>query len=432
MKQISLLQIGDIHFDSINKSKLISGIDHKDQHFNGNLIKKINCNTICTTILKKILREMQDSANKIIIFTGDLSNRGDQKTYETCVNFLQDRIPGSFFNPSSDSHIFIVPGNHDVDRNKVQLIDDYIPKFERINVILKELKFPEIPLDGIKFYNYQFNKCSIRFFSINSCIGCGEIRFFEKEITDQLKKSKLNKKNYDILDTPLIQSADIEQVKEEIEKDPNTLPVILAHHNLLPQKKPRIALYAELLNGGYVRDELLKLNRPILFIHGHIHDDPIEVIESPVYKNAKVVCISAPLLFPLLNDDQTNFGFNKIKLIFTDTGVPLGCEIEKIRSMNTRENDYPIRIPFVKPFESHAYLSTIDKIVLEQLRNMNSTFYFFELLDICKKNKKSIKSNTELNDCLIRLNWFGLINYSDDQQCVNSPVDNRIIKKVIP
>ena len=61
----------------------------------------------------------------------------------------------------------------------------------------------------------------------------------------------------------------------------NVLSVIVAHHNLLPQRLPRLAPYTELVNGGALRASLGELGKPVLYLHGHIHEDPIEILRSP-------------------------------------------------------------------------------------------------------------------------------------------------------
>jgi hypothetical protein len=90
------------------------------------------------------------------------------------------------------------------------------------------------------------------------------------------------------------------------------LIVVAAHHNLLPQRLTRIAPYTELVNSGAVRASLMEAKRPILYLHGHIHTNPVEVLSMP--SGDALVCISAPL---------AEAGFNILEIVFTRAGIPL-------------------------------------------------------------------------------------------------------------
>lgn len=78
------------------------------------------------------------------------------------------------------------------------------------------------------------------------------------------------------------------------------------------QRMTRLAPYTELVNSGAVRASLMEAGRPILYLHGHIHTDPVEVLSVP--GGDALVCISAP---------AAEDGFNIIEVVFTRSGKPL-------------------------------------------------------------------------------------------------------------
>jgi len=81
---------------------------------------------------------------------------------------------------------------------------------------------------------------------------------------------------------------------------------------------PRIAPYSELINGGAVRTALLNLDRPLLYLHGHLHTSPIEVVRVPDRARSAIISISAPLF---------RDGYNVVEIAFNQEAVPLGCRV---------------------------------------------------------------------------------------------------------
>jgi hypothetical protein len=97
------------------------------------------------------------------------------------------------------------------------------------------------------------------------------------------------------------------------------LPVVVFHHNLLPQHLPRIAPYTELINGGYLRGRLLDLDRPVILLHGHLHSTVLEYVAR--CGDAGIYCLGS-----------TKFveGFDVLDLHFSSVG-PLGFTIYRFR-----------------------------------------------------------------------------------------------------
>ena len=118
-------------------------------------------------------------------------------------------------------------------------------------------------------------------------------------------------------DTPAFSNESVEHLVEQAKTLPKDRQLlVVAHHNLLPPRRPRLAPYTELVNSGAVRSSLLEADRPILYLHGHIHTDPIEILSVP--GGQALVCISAP---------AAEDGFNVVEVVFTRFGVPLASHI---------------------------------------------------------------------------------------------------------
>lgn len=427
-----MLHIGDIHYTRIDKDD--RPVDRKDLQFPESL-NEILSERSYQTIIKSLMQEIEESPTAILV-SGDLATYGKIESYKDCLQFLKERIPADFFDSEPFQKLFIVPGNHDIDREKISEQSLYL-KFKPIQEALEEKSFPEIPVPNLKTEKLcQDPACSILVISINSCIGCGERRYYPKKIRDAISESldcneedtddeELMELCYEMIDTPVIEAEDIGKMVHCIQSDENILPIILTHHNLLPQKRPRIAMYMELLNSGYIRERLLMLNRPIIYLHGHLHDDPIEIIQSPRYEKAKIICISAPLLFPNTKDETKKFGFNKIKIICGEHGIPIGCEITCHRPIEANMDKKEARIRFWDPPITIALATQEEKNILCCI---NEEMYLSDLPDKVDKKYGVNLSIKEVEESIDQLSWLGLVDYTARY----GPIPMRLVRKVVP
>ena len=427
-----MLHIGDIHYNHIDKDD--RPVDRKDLQFPESL-NEILPEKSYQTIIKSFMYAIGEPPLAILL-SGDLSTYGKIDGYKDCLRFLKKRIPANFFDSEPFQKLFIVPGNHDIDRKKVS-DDSLYCKFKPIQESLEEEKFPEVPVPDLKTEKLcQDPSCSVLVISINSCIGCGERRYYPEKIRDAISKSlDCNEEEnmelcYEMIDTPVIKDEDIGKMVHCIQSDENILPIILTHHNLLPQKRPRIAMYTELLNSGYIREKLLMLNRPIIYLHGHLHDDPIEIIQSPRYEKAKIICISAPLLFPNTKDETKKFGFNKIKIICGEHEVPIGCEITYHRPTEANVDKKEERIRFLGPPDTIALATPEDKDILrcinENMSNVN--MYLSDLRGKVNEEYGKNLSIGEIEESVDRLSWLGLVDYKRR----DNKIPMRCVLKVVP
>ncbi len=430
MKEISLLHIGDVHFEFIDKTD--RQIDKKDKLF-PEKIDQILPRKSYQNVIKVLLKEIRKSPSAILM-SGDLSSYGDMDSYKDCLSFFKDKMLAELFNKNN---IFIVPGNHDFDREK-----SFDEKFQSINNTLNYMKFPKIPYPKVKIKKIEGEKLDdgeessgLLIITINSCVGCGEKRYYPQQIRDLLSKimtvncKKQKELCYEDIDTPIFTEDDIDEVIENIKAEKTYLPIILTHHNLLPQRRPRIAMYTELINSGYFRDRLEKLNKTIIYLHGHVHDNPIEIIQSGKNKYSKIICISAPLLFPNTEFETKNFGFNRINIILGSHGIALGCKITYYRISDGVDEKEEERIRFINPPES-IYFATQDEIdIFNSINRETQDIHLVRVLDIVKRENGENFTINEIEASVDRLDWLGLVNYSPKN---DDPIETRVIKKVIP
>jgi hypothetical protein len=161
------------------------------------------------------------------------------------------------------------------------------------------------------------------------------------------------------------------------------------------------------------------LDRPIIYCHGHIHDDPVEVVVNPRQDSGKLVIVSAP---------EAVKGFNLLNVFFGKNHGPLGLEVVRYRLKNDGDvyPETPIRISFCMQAGMSSQLDvdarsavTASMPVFEPLKVVRDRF-------IRETNREL--QYASLRDRLIEAEWHGLIeleNRDDDD-----PKELRVRKAV--
>ncbi|MGA8026639.1 MAG: metallophosphoesterase [Bryobacteraceae bacterium] len=405
MVRVRLLHIGDIHYPEARIEKLA---DVKDKGFPTHLIGYSNLRPL-ELVMRQLLTEIELGCDGILM-SGDLTCAGNITGYEECLQYLSSTLESI-----AADRIHVVPGNHDVDRAAVDKSGrDIGAKFKSFQLAWERVGLPVLTVDGVRISDIASPTAGqVRILSMNSSIGCGEKRYLPPEIADELeailKKFAASAPPKDAfaligetLDTPAFQQKDIDDACSGIANGgAGIMPIVLSHHNLLPQALPRIALYAELLNAGIARSRLLGLRRTLLYCHGHIHDDPIEILADASAPGTHVICVSAPTL---------SRGFNSIAVEFGRKGFPLGCIITRYR-FNTRDGSVEnesIRIPLHTPnFDSirrlgnDHVLQIIESLAEEEIR-------FKDLQNNLKRDRGRLQTAT-LAESLLEAEWLGCI-----------------------
>ncbi|WP_344708073.1 metallophosphoesterase family protein [Sphingomonas swuensis] len=318
-----VVQVGDIHYS--DSENFQSPVDNKDPGFPAALRESIGTAPL-QAVFRSLSHVLETGGIDFVTFMGDFTTRGDSTALNECARYIRGLFAETWPGEGPDCKLII--GNHDIDR---RLDPDSDDRFERINAVLTGAGFKAASiLAPCESVIPSDDAAEVRVFGINSCRGCGQLRLLgsilEKHAGPAIRKLLVEGGSgaeldelYEQIDTPAIDEHTIALLANSLSHVGETvMPVICAHHNLLPQAMPRIAPYSELINGGAIRAALLNLNRPLLYLHGHLHTSPIEVVRVPEHTRSAIISISAPLL---------REGFNVIEIAFNQEAVPLGCRV---------------------------------------------------------------------------------------------------------
>ena len=322
--KIRLLQIGDVHLPSVINER--RNIDDKDPKFSVELKNRISASPT-KVVYQKIFSLIENAEYDAVLFMGDLTDRGNLDGYKSAVSFIANALQLGGERKNKDTRVGIVAGNHDIDRN-LATKPNITEKFRPLNESLVENSLPCLPVDSEECIDLSKGHANASIKLLNSCWGCGIKEnipeMFREALHGAITKlmqdpnSSEYRQYYDRqLDTPAFSNETIARIVEERCDTPeDTVDIYVAHHNLLPQRTPRLAPYTELVNSGSLRAALTDGRKPTIYLHGHIHEDPVEIVSTP--SGANLVTISAPL---------SSQGFNEVEVIFTGTGLPLTCAI---------------------------------------------------------------------------------------------------------
>lgn len=414
MKSIDVLLIGDVHFP---QSKL--DLDYKDIGIDQDYAKRI-----ATSPLRVVINKVAELAGKTdaILFCGDLTSWGDSEGYEACANWLNDSLQLKKETFWKFDQVHIVPGNHDIDRSAcTPFATNQRLKYDPFVNVLRKLGLESLlTLESVRSTHISKGSLQGRLLSLNSCFGCGEFRSLPPGVRDSIFKvlepfldSLSTKKSLDEelcrvweqMDSPSFFGDDIDQLCSIISSlDATEVPIVLAHHNILPQQTTRLDLYTELPNSGAIRYGLAAQTSPVVYAHGHIHRDPIEIVSLPDKNSTPLVCVSAP---------ELRTGFNLLRLVFGAKRTPLGLEVIPYKTShgNTRcDASPPIRIPFWKPTSLNERCSKDAIEVYSQLRLDGKTVRFAEISNALSG---LAMSDAKLESALQELDWIGLVNISN-------------------
>lgn len=343
MKSVSFLQIGDIHYPE-NSGGILA--DVKDANL-PSITSQTTPNPL-QVVFRGLARSLEKNNHSAIMICGDLTSRGDIPQYELCVEYLINSLD---LNSKSKESIHVVPGNHDVNRSLCTDRDKInAKKFEPLLEAWSSLSPNVLSTSGIRGETINENGCNLKIFSMNSCMGCGEWHLLPDDLRNELgvffekARSEDSNKAFELegeqIDTPMFQHDDIDELNQQLQEVPvDYLPVILAHHNLLPQELTRIEMYTELINSGPFRSSVASIGRPIVYCHGHIHADPIEVISDATESGSQLICVSAP---------EIKDGYNELIVHFSNDGKPLGLEVvmHRVRKACVISEESRHQIPF--------------------------------------------------------------------------------------
>jgi hypothetical protein len=411
MKVLRLLQIGDIHYPQAVGS-LIS--DHKNGGISSEFVAKISPHPL-QMVCRKLATLASAGDIRGVLLCGDLTSFGCIASYKKCAEFMSDVL--GLTNPGQwqENQIHLVPGNHDVDWALCDTSGaDIWGKFRPLCKIWSDIGLPILPVPDVRQARIEHDGAAAEVFSVNSCLGCGEKRYLPEPIRDELyalirrhTKSGDSESDWRIrlriseqLDTPAFSQEHLEQLVSAIDSlEGNILPVVLSHHNVLPQAIPRVALYTEILNSGLARTSLAGCKRPVLYLHGHVHDDPAEIIQLAERNLGPLISISAPELIG---------GFNLLEIHFGTRGSPIGC----------RSIPYRIERGVLKPLaersiqirRSDQFEALGDQRIAEVMAHVPRGWeYFVPIQNAINMGREHKMQKQTVGDVLREAEWFGLV-----------------------
>ncbi len=407
------MQIGDVHYPEAVSESLG---DVKDRAFPEG-VRDVTTITPMQFVLRAAMREAERRKVHSVLFCGDLTSCGKAEEYRKCVAHFHQALNLGSYGPR---RIHAVPGNHDVDRALVNSTELFA-KFASFEQAWQDVGLDILAVRSPRITNVASGNSRLRLYSVNSSIGCGEVRHLPSKVRDEIQAVLAKhvvaaggiESAFDMigeaLDTPAFQKDDIETVCEDIERqNPNVLPVILAHHNLLPQSLLRIEMYTELINSGYVRSRLGKLNRPIIYCHGHIHHNPMETVRQVQLSGSMLLCIAAPAF---------SRGFNIIQVEYSSKNHPLGC---RVRRFELDQHDGAIvpsetRIPFDVAHNRPISVVAHDSLprILSQLPDRDMRFS-----ELARATQTPANEHEDLKTALIEAEWLRLIAVANADEAV--------------
>src|SRR5260221_1390869 len=178
MIRTRLLHIGDIHYPDACSERLA---DVKDSGFPAHLAESSSLKPL-ELVVRRLLSEIESGYDGIL-FSGDLTCRGDIGGYEECLRYLLPAIESM-----AAERIHVVPGNHDVDRAAASSSSgDLGAKFESFRLAWERTGLPVLAVNRVRMTDIMSPTGGrARVLSLNSSIGCGEKRYMPTEIADEL------------------------------------------------------------------------------------------------------------------------------------------------------------------------------------------------------------------------------------------------------
>lgn len=410
LRSIRLIQIGDIHYPEAKADA--SHIDHKDHALSGGLVQASAPLPKLQSVLRKVCQLCaKPYFVQSLLFCGDLTTRGDLAGYQECLDHLNRCLSLADPHRWPPDHIHAVPGNHDVDR---QLCDpegkDLYKKFLPLIAAWDALSLPILAANNVRQTRIKYGACAVEALSLNSCIGCGEPRYLPERIKDELHAllspfldPSAPRSEFDLvaeqLDTPAFVENDVDRLVQQVtELDDRVLPVVLTHHNLLPQPRLRIQMYTEVLNAGLVRARLSRTDRPVIYAHGHVHHHLVEVVRQPQAWRGRLVSVSAPLLIE---------GFNLIEISFGRLALPVGCTIVPFRLQPDGEviEEHPVHVPLHDPLHPSQHADDFLKHVVNATDGNYERFR--DIVATVRMNTGTKHPGPVVADALAEASWLG-------------------------
>jgi CheY-like chemotaxis protein/predicted phosphodiesterase len=217
--------------------------------------------------IKGLRREQKIARIKTIIISGDIGYKGREDSYNAAWLFLQNLCSELLISPKD---VVLVPGNHDINRNKACAESLQIPSSARGNSILFS-KFEAFLNFSSHFYDtpafstdklyriFDFGKVVIVAF--NSCCREGNPLYKRRVRGNDYYQGWINED----------QASQAINEMEAIVSGRNVLRLAVCHHHVLPEDNNEVRSGSYLVNyNEYLKFRLAEAKIRIL-LHGHGH-----------------------------------------------------------------------------------------------------------------------------------------------------------------
>lgn len=410
MQRLTIFQVGDVHYPEHNAVDA----DVKDAAFPAPLIT-VTTSAQLQGSTRELISQLATSSEAVIVFSGDLTSRGDLDSYRECVDYLVEAFLLDDPTLWSADRIHVVPGNHDVNRDlaAAQPAEDLHSKFEPLHAAWARHGLDVLVVGSPRRTIHTSGTARVDMFGLNTCLGCGEQRTIPANIQTSVRSGleatamdasevdafmlNLVESTTETIDAPALAEADIGAIHHAVRTEAELgLPVLVGHHNILQQALPRFDLYTDLVNAGMFRSRLASLGTPVLYLHGHIHSDAIEMVQQATPDQGQLVLISCP---------EFKDGFNRIEICFDEVGTALGCIITKFRvrlHAGISQEGQPVRISFMQQEPALSELARdIATVVLKEPE--------IGLLSELHKQFKDRATIEQVGEAVQELEWLGLL-----------------------
>ncbi len=420
MQTVRLLHLGDLHFSKDLPARLAA--DDRDPGISETLKQSTLHNSLRWVIRKAMELVGDDNQPSAVglLLSGDLTDRGAVDLYELALDYLRDSL--LLFDPNVwlPAQVHVVPGNHDLIRAEslpaslASSASGSLDKFAPFQAAWLARGYDPLPIGDYRSSEPAQIGANLSILSLNSCLWCGEIRRLpanlepEFEPVLQFAGTTLEPRNVfrlqaEVIDSPAVSDDVVNRVCSWIAATPEkSLPIVLTHHNLIPQVVPHTRPYSELLNAGGLRSRLLRLQRPVVLCHGHIHEHAVESVSRPGGRPSLIVAVGAPPL------EQ---GFNAVDVQFGEAGFPLGCIVRQFKlrtdgSVDASEPGDEIRVPLENTVNWEKR-GTAD--ILSLLPSIRADYERFSRVELRLKRRRIRMDIVRVREALKEAEWLGLI-----------------------
>lgn len=255
--------LNDIVYDTIDNTETFQILHISDLHINDTEEDKFDRSVVLEPLIKRV-KEDQDKNNfhpEIIVVTGDIAFKGIKAEYDLAKVFFDDLLAALNL---ENNRLFIVPGNHDVDRKQYRPTD--IPHYDNMRKLNTELEDQNHKKELLKGMSDYFDFTETHLAHLKSIHGrlVPFVNTFDAKCGKRIGLVGLNSawmcRKSDDKETIAIGEYQVKKAMEELkEKGKIDLQVVLFHHPLDWLWPPDRKLCKEYLDN-------------CVLLSGHLHD----------------------------------------------------------------------------------------------------------------------------------------------------------------